>query len=159
MSSSDQLSEQDRIELLARARDAWQGAPQNTMKAVSIGVEKTTSSRTRRLSCAFTQRKASRSTDRKAEHAAAKVSGNAAHAFSAHQRSSVTLSSPSAVFGPCLTCRAAIKWPRHSSLQTTTSRRRRGCPTTSTSARYPYFCSGRQSCRNRPPTRHAGASA
>jgi hypothetical protein len=34
MSSSDQLSEQDRIELLARARDAWERAPQNTMKAV-----------------------------------------------------------------------------------------------------------------------------
>jgi hypothetical protein len=34
MSSSEQLSEQDRIELLARARDAWERAPQNTMKAV-----------------------------------------------------------------------------------------------------------------------------
>ncbi len=34
MSSSDQFSEQERIELLARARDAWEGAPQGTMKAV-----------------------------------------------------------------------------------------------------------------------------
>ena len=34
MSSSEQLSEQDRIELLARARDAWERAPQNTMKVV-----------------------------------------------------------------------------------------------------------------------------
>ena len=33
MSSSDQLSEQDRIELLARARDAWERAPPGTMKA------------------------------------------------------------------------------------------------------------------------------
>ena len=32
MSSSEQLSEQDRIELLARARDAGERAPQNTMK-------------------------------------------------------------------------------------------------------------------------------
>ncbi|SHJ46304.1 hypothetical protein SAMN05444159_0684 [Bradyrhizobium lablabi] len=34
MSSSEQLSEQERTELLARARDAWERAPQNTMKAV-----------------------------------------------------------------------------------------------------------------------------
>jgi hypothetical protein len=34
MSSSDQLSEQERIELLARAKDAWERAPQNTMRAV-----------------------------------------------------------------------------------------------------------------------------
>ena len=33
MSSSDQFSEQERIELLARARDAWERAPQNTMRA------------------------------------------------------------------------------------------------------------------------------
>ena len=30
----DQLTEYDRIELLARARDAWDRAPQNTMRAV-----------------------------------------------------------------------------------------------------------------------------
>ena len=30
----DQLSEHDRNELLAHARDAWDRAPQNTMKAV-----------------------------------------------------------------------------------------------------------------------------
>jgi len=30
----DQLSEHDRNELLAYARDAWDRAPQNTMKAV-----------------------------------------------------------------------------------------------------------------------------
>ena len=30
----DQLTEHDRIELLARARDAWERAPQNTMRAV-----------------------------------------------------------------------------------------------------------------------------
>ena len=34
MSSSDQLTVQERIELLAAARDAWDRAPQNTMKAV-----------------------------------------------------------------------------------------------------------------------------
>jgi hypothetical protein len=34
MSLMDQLSEHDRNELLARARDAWERAPQNTMKAV-----------------------------------------------------------------------------------------------------------------------------
>ena len=30
----DQLTEHDRIELLARAQDAWDRAPQNTMRAV-----------------------------------------------------------------------------------------------------------------------------
>jgi hypothetical protein len=30
----DELSEQERIELLARAGDAWDRAPQNTMRAV-----------------------------------------------------------------------------------------------------------------------------
>ena len=30
----DQLTEYDRIELLARVRDAWDRAPQNTMRAV-----------------------------------------------------------------------------------------------------------------------------
>ena len=30
----DQLTEHDRIELLARAKDAWDRAPQNTMRAV-----------------------------------------------------------------------------------------------------------------------------
>ncbi len=60
-----QLTERDRIELLARAQDAWDRAPQNTMKAVSNGVAKTTSSRTRQSSYAFTLRKASRSTERK----------------------------------------------------------------------------------------------
>jgi len=30
----DQLTAQDRIELLARAQDAWDRAPQNTMKTV-----------------------------------------------------------------------------------------------------------------------------
>jgi hypothetical protein len=30
----DQLTAQDRIELLARAQDAWDRAPQNTMRAV-----------------------------------------------------------------------------------------------------------------------------
>jgi hypothetical protein len=30
----DQLPEHDRNELLARARDAWERAPQNTMKAI-----------------------------------------------------------------------------------------------------------------------------
>jgi len=30
----DQLTEHDRTELLARARDAWDRAPQNTMRAV-----------------------------------------------------------------------------------------------------------------------------
>ena len=34
MSSSDQLTVQERIELLAAARDAWDRAPQGTMKAV-----------------------------------------------------------------------------------------------------------------------------
>jgi len=34
MCSSDQLTVQERIELLAAARDAWDRAPQNTMKAV-----------------------------------------------------------------------------------------------------------------------------
>jgi hypothetical protein len=34
MSSSDQLTVQERNELLAAARDAWDRAPQNTMKAV-----------------------------------------------------------------------------------------------------------------------------
>lgn len=34
MSSSDQLTVQELIELLAAARDAWDRAPQNTMKAV-----------------------------------------------------------------------------------------------------------------------------
>jgi hypothetical protein len=33
MSFIDQLSDHDRNELLARARDAWERAPQNTMKA------------------------------------------------------------------------------------------------------------------------------
>ena len=31
---TDELSEHDRNELLARARDAWERAPQNTMKAI-----------------------------------------------------------------------------------------------------------------------------
>ena len=30
----NQLTERDRIELLARAQDAWDRAPQNTMRAV-----------------------------------------------------------------------------------------------------------------------------
>ena len=30
----DQLTEHDQIELLARAQDAWDSAPQNTMKSV-----------------------------------------------------------------------------------------------------------------------------
>ena len=34
MTMTDQLSEHDRIELLARAQDAWDRAPQNTMSAV-----------------------------------------------------------------------------------------------------------------------------
>jgi hypothetical protein len=34
MTMTDQLSEHDRIELLARAQDAWDRAPQNTMRAV-----------------------------------------------------------------------------------------------------------------------------
>ena len=34
MTMIDQLTERDRIELLARAQDAWDRAPQNTMKAV-----------------------------------------------------------------------------------------------------------------------------
>jgi len=34
MTMIDQLTAQDRIELLARAQDAWDRAPQNTMKTV-----------------------------------------------------------------------------------------------------------------------------
>jgi hypothetical protein len=34
MTMIDQLTEHDRIELLARAQDAWDRAPQDTMKAV-----------------------------------------------------------------------------------------------------------------------------
>jgi hypothetical protein len=34
MTMIDQLTEHDRIELLAHAQDAWDRAPQNTMKAV-----------------------------------------------------------------------------------------------------------------------------
>jgi hypothetical protein len=34
MTTIDQLTTQDRIELLARAQDAWDCAPHNTMKAV-----------------------------------------------------------------------------------------------------------------------------
>ncbi|HYS90439.1 MAG TPA: hypothetical protein VEN78_36400 [Bradyrhizobium sp.] len=34
MNTIDQLTEHDRIELLARAQDAWDRAPQNTMRAV-----------------------------------------------------------------------------------------------------------------------------
>jgi hypothetical protein len=34
MTMIDQLTERDRIELRARAQDAWDRAPQNTMKAV-----------------------------------------------------------------------------------------------------------------------------
>ena len=34
MTMINQLTAQDRIELLARAQDAWDRAPQNTMKAV-----------------------------------------------------------------------------------------------------------------------------
>jgi hypothetical protein len=34
MASSDQLTVEERIELLARAKDAWDSAPQNTMEAV-----------------------------------------------------------------------------------------------------------------------------
>jgi hypothetical protein len=33
MTMIGQLTEHDRIELLARARDAWEGAPQDTMRA------------------------------------------------------------------------------------------------------------------------------
>jgi hypothetical protein len=33
MTMIGQLTEHDRIELLARARDAWERAPQNTMRA------------------------------------------------------------------------------------------------------------------------------
>jgi hypothetical protein len=61
----DQLTEHDRIELLARAQDAWDRAPQNTMKAVFEWRGKTTSSHTRQFSYAFTLRKASGSTKRK----------------------------------------------------------------------------------------------
>jgi hypothetical protein len=57
----DQLTEHDRIELLARAQEAWDRAPQNTMRAVFEWRGRTTSSPTRRFSCAFTLRKASRS--------------------------------------------------------------------------------------------------
>jgi hypothetical protein len=60
----DQLTERDRIELLARAQDAWDRAPQDTMKAVFEWRGKTTSSRTRQFSYAFTPRRASRSTER-----------------------------------------------------------------------------------------------
>jgi hypothetical protein len=34
MTMIDPLTEHDRIELLARAQDAWDRAPQNTMRAV-----------------------------------------------------------------------------------------------------------------------------
>jgi hypothetical protein len=34
MTMIDQLTAQDRIELLARAQEAWDRAPQNTMRAV-----------------------------------------------------------------------------------------------------------------------------
>ena len=34
MTMSDQLTAQDRIELLARAQDAWDRAPHDTMKVV-----------------------------------------------------------------------------------------------------------------------------
>jgi hypothetical protein len=34
MNMIDQLTAHDRIELLARAQDAWDRAPQNTMRAV-----------------------------------------------------------------------------------------------------------------------------
>jgi hypothetical protein len=34
MTTMDQLTEHDRTELLARAQDRWERAPQNTMKAV-----------------------------------------------------------------------------------------------------------------------------
>jgi hypothetical protein len=34
MTMIEQLTEHDRIELLARAKDAWDRAPQNTMRAV-----------------------------------------------------------------------------------------------------------------------------
>ena len=34
MTMIDQLTERDRIELLARAQDAWDRAPQNAMKAI-----------------------------------------------------------------------------------------------------------------------------
>jgi hypothetical protein len=34
MTTIDQLTEHDRTELLARAQDAWERAPQNTMRAV-----------------------------------------------------------------------------------------------------------------------------
>jgi len=34
MTMIEQLTAQDRIELLARAQDAWDRAPQNTMRAV-----------------------------------------------------------------------------------------------------------------------------
>jgi hypothetical protein len=34
MTMIDQLTQHDRIELLARAEDAWDRAPQNTMRAV-----------------------------------------------------------------------------------------------------------------------------
>jgi hypothetical protein len=34
MTMTDQLSEHDRIELLARAQEAWDRAPQNTMRAI-----------------------------------------------------------------------------------------------------------------------------
>jgi hypothetical protein len=34
MTMIDQLTEHDRTELLARAQDAWERAPQNTMRAV-----------------------------------------------------------------------------------------------------------------------------
>ena len=47
ISSTDELSEQERIELLARASDAWERAPQNTMR-FSNGAEKTTSFRIHR---------------------------------------------------------------------------------------------------------------
>ena len=34
MTMNDQLTEHDQTELLARAQDAWERAPQNTMRAV-----------------------------------------------------------------------------------------------------------------------------
>ena len=65
MTMIDQLTEHDRIELLARAQDAWDRAPQNTMRAVFEWRGKNyVVSLTRRFSCASTVRKASRSAER-----------------------------------------------------------------------------------------------
>jgi hypothetical protein len=65
MTMIDQLTEHDRTELLTRAQEAWERAPQNTMRAVFEWRGKNYVVSHSSVHYAFTPKKASRSPERK----------------------------------------------------------------------------------------------